>query len=338
MSEVVGSSQLVRAVFLASFTAGLPAENIEWASRLSRAMTDVYLKEGDVAYHRGDLANEQFFIVSGEMKLEGPGKPTVLMGEGAIIGTVDITLERARIRSATAVRPTHLLRLAASDWLDLLEDHFEFIRRALSGISHDIRDLHFSMGNLDYGRAVPHRFADERSMPGSTAPLDLVERVLLLREVELFSRADVQSLTTLAELAHEVELAPGESLHTHHGANEALVVLISGQVHVTHPDLAASALYRGGELVLGVQASSATDLGYSARSATHTRALRIAHEDYFDMMEEHFSLSMSSMKALAAEREMLMDERGLQTERQNTAAMAEAPPTQTPIDNARQVR
>ena len=62
-------------------------------------------------------------------------------------------------------------------------------------------------------------------------------------------------------------------------------------------------------LVFGSLAASSQPLAYEARARTATRARRIAREDYFDAMEEHFALARSTMKALAREREVLVNEK-----------------------------
>ena len=115
MSDVV-SARLLREIFLAGFMAGLPAENVAWAaSRLAGAMSDVRLRAGDVLYREGELAPDHFFVVEGEVSLETAGSPAWTLGSRSLIGTLDVTLDRPRSRTVTAVRDTHLFRVPAGD-------------------------------------------------------------------------------------------------------------------------------------------------------------------------------------------------------------------------------
>jgi CRP-like cAMP-binding protein len=306
MNDDDRSARLLREVFLAGFMSGLPAEDLALATaRLAAAMDDVRLQEGEVLYREGELPAEHYFVVRGEVKLETPGAPTWTLGDRALVGTLDVTIGRPRSRTATATRDTHLLRQSAGDWLDMLEDNFEMTRAGVQGLAAGVHRLRLELGRIgpehDGARSISH--TDARR-------LDLVERVFALRKVDLFTGADVQALMSLAEIAREVEFAPGEAVFARGGSNEALVLVLAGQVTVSDAESTRRDAFGPYELVLGSAAVSAEDLGYQARADTAVRVLRIGHEDYFDVMEEHFLLARSAMKALAIERELLMNERG----------------------------
>jgi CRP-like cAMP-binding protein len=301
------SARVFREIFLASFMAGL-GDDVPWAaSRLARGMEDVRLRTGDVLYRPGELANEQFLLVDGEMKLEAPGFPSWTFGDLSLIGALDVLLDRPRVRTATAIRDTHLLRVPAGDWLDMLEDSFELTRRGVEGLAKGVHALRLELDALGLDDEAP---PSTRSVEAPNRRLDLVERILLLRGVPLFAKGDLQSLVSLGELAHEVDLAKGEALFPSGASNEAMFVIVSGSVTAAREGTERRATFGAGMLVLGSAAVSREDLRYAVHADTATRALRIGHEDCFDVMEEHFRLARSAMKALGAERERLMNARG----------------------------
>jgi CRP-like cAMP-binding protein len=308
MTDEERSARLLREIFLAGFMSGLPPENVAWAaSRLARAMEDVRLRAGDVLYRAGALANSHYFVVEGEVRLEAPGAPPWTLGARSLVGTLDVTLDRPRSRTVIATRDTHLLRVPAGDWLDLLEDNFDLTRGGVEGLATGVHTVRLELDELGLDEEPP------RSIRSADAPLrrlDLVERIFVLRGVPLFEKADVQSLTSLAELAREVDIAKGDAVFPNGVSNESMFVIVSGSVTASRGAVARHATFGPGMLVLGSTAVSANDLGYDVRADTATRALRIGHEDCFDVMEEHFLLARSAMKALAAEREQLMNERG----------------------------
>lgn len=297
-----GAARIVSEIFLSSFMSGLPPENLAWATqRLATRSEDVQLDAGEVLYRAGDIASDMFFVVSGELELGAPSKPTIAFGERAIVGSADIFIARAREQTATATRPTRLLRIAAGDWMDMLEDNFALAQLALQALARGVHELRVE---LDDSEEPPARAV---LLPAGSE-IDLVERVFVLLGGTLFCGADVQSLTSLASVAHEVSAAQGQSLSAER-SERSMIVVADGAVTATHPALSEPHTYGRGGLVLGAVAASPDDLGYDVRASARTRAFRIAHEAYFDIMEEHSPLARCALKALAVERELLRDER-----------------------------
>jgi CRP-like cAMP-binding protein len=300
------SARLVREIFLAGFMAGLPVENVAWAThRLARNMEDVHLRAGEVLYRKDDPTIEHYFVVYGEIELAAEGVPSWRLGERSLIGTIDLTLDRPRSRTATATRDTHLLRMPASDWLDMLEDNFELMLRAVEGLAEGVHELRVGVGG---GAAVPDPPKHLLDPLPTSRKLGLVERVFLLRGVPLFALGEVQALLDLAAHAAEVDVEPGEMLCARGEPNDSMFVTVSGVVDASTAASVPHETFGPGMLVFGSRAAASKDLGFEARATTRTRLLRLVREDYFDAMEEHFGLARSSMKALAAEREILANE------------------------------
>jgi CRP-like cAMP-binding protein len=323
MADGDRSAPLVREIFLAGFMAGLPPENIAWATpRLARNMVDVHLRAGEVLYREGEPTNEHWFVVYGEMKLEAKGVPPWVLGERSLIGTIDLTLDRARSRTATATRDTHLLCMPASDWLDVLEDNFEMLLRGVEGLAEGVHELRLALGDFETEHGGQRNAYTRAPANGRLALLD---RMFLLRGVPLFAEAEVQALINLAENAHEAEAAAGELVVTRGEPNDSMIVVVSGEVTVPVAG-SRDETFGPGMLVFGSRAASSKDLGCEGRAVSATRTLRIVREDYFDAMEEHFALARSSMKALAAEREELVNEKGRRAA-PGRAAVTDSPPT-----------
>ena len=304
MTETEASARLLREIFLAGFMAGLPPENVKWAAaRLSQNMSDVRLAAGEVLYRQGELPDAHFFVVSGEIRLEADGAPPWLLSERSLVGTLDITLERPRARNAIAARDSFLLRMPAGDWLDMLEDNFALTLRAVQGLANGLHRLRVELDDFDADLDIP------ASMQMRTGALGVVERVLMLRGVGLFAGAEVQALTNLAAHAQDVSYGPGEALVERGKPIDSMFVVVSGEVTATRADSARAERFGPGMLVFGPAAASSVDLTFDVRTAMGARALRISLEDYLDVMEEHFGLARSTLKALAAEREALVNEK-----------------------------
>jgi hypothetical protein len=135
--------------------------------------------------------------------------------------------------------------------------------------------------------------------------LNLVERILLLREVSIFARASIQTLTILAEFATELSAATGDILPSREGTESRLIVVASGEVAVSL-DRGPEPRFGPGSLVYGSAALNPASR-YTARPTMPTRAIALSLEDYFDVMVEHFGLARAALMALAEDFEILND-------------------------------
>ena len=175
MADGEASARLLREVFLAGFMSGLPAANVKWAAaRLATTMSDIRLRAGEVLYRQGDLTDAHYFVVSGEIRLEAEGLPPWLLGERSLVGTIDITLERPRARSAIAVRDSFLLRLPAGDWLDMIEDNFALTLQAIQGMARGVHQLRVALDDFDSGHDSPPSLRARAAAPGSIGPPNCV--------------------------------------------------------------------------------------------------------------------------------------------------------------------
>jgi CRP-like cAMP-binding protein len=305
------SARLVREIFLAGFMSGLPPENVAWATqRLARNMDDVHLRAGEVLYRQGEPTTGHYFVVYGEIDLAADGVPPWTLGERSLIGTLDLTLDRPRTRTATATKDTHLLRMPATDWLDMLEDNFELMLRGVEGLAQGIHEMRVAIGG---GAAAPDAPASYLATLPPKGALGLVDRVFLLRGVRLFAQGEAQALLDLAAHAVEVELDAG-AVVVARDHNDAMFVTVSGGIAATTAASVPEETFGPGTLVFGSRAATSKGLGFEAHATTKSRVLRLVREDYFDAMEQHFGLARSSMKALAAERESLANESAIRAQ------------------------
>src|SRR5262245_16599228 len=61
-----------------------------------------------------------------------------------------------------------------------------------------------------------------------------VERVLLLKKVDLLERATPRALASLAELAREIEMAAGQVIYAESDLADAVYVVAGGRVRLTN--------------------------------------------------------------------------------------------------------
>jgi CRP-like cAMP-binding protein len=299
MADKEQAERIAREVVLSTFAG--EAKGLSWAfQRISAAMVDLYLDEGTVVFTEGDPATHQYFVVEGELKLSGSGRQ-VVFGPKSAVGMFDATLERPLSWTGVVARKAHLLRIRIDDWLDVLEDSFELSRIIVTNIAGGLHQLRLRpppLGGFD--DPPPLRVP----VPDEPRSLQLVDRMLLLREVPVFARASIQALTSLAELATELRIGADEVLAPGGEPKRQMFVVASGEITATLEAPALTGRFGRGALVCGALAiAGAADYEFRATMPTH--ALAVARDDYLDVMEEHFGLFRSTLRALVEERDQL---------------------------------
>jgi CRP-like cAMP-binding protein len=307
-------TRITREIFILSF---LGIDSVQGAggeadmvSALSRQMKDVFLSAGDVLYREGDPSDHLFFVMSGELRTTREGAPPWSLGVRSIVGVIDAILERPHTRRAVAVVDSHLLRLPADVWFDLLEDNFEIARSGLRNLAGDLHAL-VQKRSSDGALADPPEVDGSPALPSE--PMNLVERILALRRTAPFREAHMQAVTLLAESAEEMRFAGGDEVFDGAGGARAHYVVTAGEVQVRRMGSEDAPRRFGAFTLVCAAASLAGELpNYSARAAGPAIVLRLRIEDVFEVMEEHFDLVRATFMLLSTERERLLDKRPVQ--------------------------
>lgn len=309
--ESVGQANVERALFLRSMAVARPPPG--QADRLAALMRDVFYPAGSTVYRQGESASRIFFVVAGEIELTTEGQPSWILGPRSILGSLDVIRDVPYGRTATAVTDLHLLALPAEDWMEVLEDDFEFARMAIAGIARGLVELAKELDGAGLEAPVVRDEQDDAPPSSVLADveahgLDLVGRLLVLRSVRAFGGAGIQGLTSLAEAGREVTLAADERLFAAGEVRRGIWIVARGLVDVRTggPDGRVVASFGPGALVCGA-AAFAPSHGFEARAAAPSVVLHIGEEDLLDRMEVHFEVTRSVLAFLASERVRMND-------------------------------
>jgi CRP/FNR family transcriptional regulator, cyclic AMP receptor protein len=297
--ELSEADRIQREVFLKTMVPR--ARHSFWAtSRIAEAMEDVRARAGEVVFEAGTPAEHYYFVVEGEVEMVRPGgAPWTVTGPG-LVGVIDVALARPHVRKAVAKTDARILRLPAPIWFDALEDSFDLARSVIASMASAVLGL----------RMRPPPAGGFDPPVATTAPAivhSVVDRILFLREVPIFRRASTQALTSLAEATEVVTLAAGAQLFAADEGQGRLYVLLSGEIEVVHAMGPVTGRFRAGSLVGGPAALVDHHGGFSARATEPSSVLAIGFDDYFDVMEEHFSLGRSAMTFMATEVDLLLE-------------------------------
>jgi len=103
---------------------------------LADSVEEVSFDPGDPIFERGQMRGQGFFVLDGEVegdRLDPEIK--VLFGPGSLVGGVASLGEPILAWQARAVTRVRALTMRLEDWFDLMEEHFDLIRSALSELT-----------------------------------------------------------------------------------------------------------------------------------------------------------------------------------------------------------
>jgi hypothetical protein len=133
---------------------------------------------------------------------------------------------------------------------------------------------------------------------GMDMPITTMERILLLRGVELFREIPAQELELMARLCTVVHFAPGERFISQGDGSDGLYILVDGEVEVSKNDLGVVNVSKAGDVIgeMGVLANQVRAANCTA--LVETTALHIDQTDFWDLLERSSLLSVSVIRVL----------------------------------------
>ena len=125
----------------------------------------------------------------------------------------------------------------------------------------------------------------------------VVERVLLLQNVDLLAGARTEDLALLASIAEEVLYPEGASVFEEGQPADGLYVIVRGHVTLSKDGLEVVSL--GAREALGAWTLFEAELRVmSARATKESLLLRVDREDFYDLLLDYPEMGQSILKAL----------------------------------------
>ena len=232
------------------------------------------------------------------MKGRGPSKTSRSSASSTRRSTAPAPVER------WPARPRTCCRLRYDDYLEILEDNFDFTKGALENACRTIHHNAQQLAPLGVFRPPQTTPAIQTDVLRQRA-LNLIERLLVLYNAPFFVNAPVQPLVSLAAQAEEERWAAGDIIFDLGLPSTELRFVATGKVRATleHPEI--TGWFGPGDL-LGAHAAVAFNVTqYRMTAEEPTTILRIRKEDLFDLMEDHSRLTRAGFAFVARENERI---------------------------------
>jgi len=127
--------------------------------------------------------------------------------------------------------------------------------------------------------------------------LTVVEKVILLRGVDVFSAVSTEQLTHLAAIAEETTYQADETIYRESGPSDSMYIVLEGRVllHRGETEVTTAEV----ESAFGTWALFDDELRVtSAKAMGDVRLLRIDKEDFIELLADNVEITQGVLKAV----------------------------------------
>ncbi|MBN2001067.1 cyclic nucleotide-binding domain-containing protein [candidate division KSB1 bacterium] len=128
--------------------------------------------------------------------------------------------------------------------------------------------------------------------------LTIIEKVLLLQQVDIFENTSTEDLSHIAAITEQVNYTAGKNIYQEGDIPDAMYIVINGEIRLHQQE--KQVLVAGDRSAFGTWAL----LDDEPRVATATtiinsECLRIDREDFYDLLTDHTNITQGILKTLS---------------------------------------
>jgi CRP-like cAMP-binding protein len=234
-----------------------------------------------------------YLIIEGSLEVRRGGNLLGVFGPRSSVGVLAVLSRDTRGFECVALADTVALMLRAEDFLEILEDQFDLMHSAMRGIAGDAIAARRKL--------LPHAGFSNELRPPVEYPereLDLVERILHLRQTFGLGHSFIDELAELARAAEEVRYPAGKKLWSSGDSANHMIILVNGVVEGTTPE-GARFQCGPGDILGHLDMVSRTPRWFDAFVTEDVVALTLDYEVVIDVWEDQPELGFDFIRMLA---------------------------------------
>ena len=260
---------------------------------VAERMRERFFHKGEWLMREGEPVPAFYAVLEGQLHVSRGGRTIGHARPGGVVGGFAILGRDPRGLSLKAEEDTLALEVEAGAVAEVLEDNFGITHHVLREISRQLIGLLARQKNPWARVPVPPD-------PNMTRPreLDLVERILFMRQMAPFRRASINALSELSRGLSEVRLEPGITLWKAGDPAGWVSLVVSGEVTCWTVDGVPQHLKAGAPLG-SLEATAEAPRWYSAVTHTPVTALNGRIDGLVDVFEDNFEMTMDYMAFMA---------------------------------------
>jgi CRP-like cAMP-binding protein len=283
-------------------TAGLDGLGPDDLYAIAQHFQERFFRKGSLLLEEGTLTDRFFLLVEGEISLRRGGRTYRVMKPPGTAGFLSAISQHPAGTEARAEDDCLVLEMKIDDLHSTLEDSFDLLITLVRNLTGDMAQL---QRKLELEGLLTREEPAETPYP--ERPLDLVQRLVIMRRGGPFQNASLNPLAELAERAIELRLPPGTVLWEEGDSAEYGINIVHGVVSCAG-DGGRRQFRMGPGSVLGTLETLA-QLPRSYRAVTETRVvgLRGNMEVLLDILEDNAELGRAFLEFLASALEKLFE-------------------------------
>lgn len=263
---------------------------------LAQHAEEEFFPQGSFLLPPGRPVEAFYVIVEGKVSVRTAGGGVQEAGPGESVGFLHLLARSEQDLQARALWDTVALRMDWDAHLDVCERHFPIVQEHLRFLA--LRAL--QEASLPRGEGPGHP-AGAAHGEVDTAPLTLVRRLQALHRSRSFVSSNMDALAELARHLVEVRLEGGEELYRAGDPAQSFFLVASGRMGSLAANGVPAAEYGPGDDLGKAEALAGVPRRSTARSLGHAVLLRVDLDPLLDILEDHFTMSVDFMAALARE-------------------------------------
>ncbi len=257
-----------------------------------QARTRVF-EEGDWLLRQGEPIAAVHIVIEGRIQLRRGEHVLGHATPGAGVGGLGYLARDPNGIDAVAETDVVALELDADTLDEILEDRFPVLQHVLREISRGLIDLWHEAPRECLAAQVPMR------APGFKSPLDLVQRMLFLREGLPFIRASASALADLSRGLVELRFEPGTVLWRRGEPGRQVQMLVEGRVACSSPIDGFGLEPQPGYPLGGLESVAGVPRWYDAVCETPVVTLSGNAEILFDLFEDNSEVALAYLAQIA---------------------------------------
>jgi CRP-like cAMP-binding protein len=256
---------------------------------VAERMRERFFRKGEWLMREGEPVPAFYAVLEGVLHVSRGGKTIGHARPGGVVGGFAILGRDPRGLSLRAEADTLALEVETGAVSEILEDNFGITHHVLREISRQLIGLLARQQN-------PWAQVPEPPDPNMARPreLDLVERILFMRQMAPFRRASINALAELSRGLTEVRLEPGTTLWSAGEPAGWVSLVVSGEVTCSTVGGVPQHL-RAGAPLGSLEATAEAPRWYSAVTRTPVTALNGPIGGLVDVFEDNFEMAMDYM-------------------------------------------
>ncbi len=263
---------------------GFAETDLSELASIAENLIETAFEPGDVVSAPPSRVSAIHVIVSGML-----ASGTAHWGPLRLFGAFEVIAGRGVPRPVIALMPTRTLRLAASDFAEVLEDNYSILSSARRVLASRL---------IEVSRTGSWRSSRPVAGPRPELRLGLVDRLIALRQQMPFATARIQALAAIAHGADEVRVTEGTIVQDKGTYADAMWVVLAGVLRTIGPD---ARVYGPGESFGILEALGEVSHDTTVEALTSARLLRVPAIAVLDVMEDHTDFALGMISKLASE-------------------------------------